>query len=104
LQEGRHTNAITSVVRNRQVVVEVPADWPEGCEVVIEPVSSDTPAVPKDSDEPETPEEIEDWLRWYRVLEPLEFSPEEEADLAAWRQKVKEHDARSHERIEGLFP
>ena len=52
----------------------------------------------------QTPEEIEDWLRWYHSLEPLEFTPEEEADLAAWRRKVKEYEiARSAERMEGLF-
>jgi hypothetical protein len=53
----------------------------------------------------DSPEAIEDWLRWYDSLEPLEFTPQEEADLAAWRQKVKEYDiAKTHKRIERLFP
>jgi hypothetical protein len=56
-----------------------------------------------DSD-PETPEHIEDWLRWYRSLEPLEFTPEEEADLATWRQKRRAYGiAKSQQRMGGLF-
>jgi len=36
-------------------------------------------------------------------LEPLEITPEEEADLAEWRQRVKEYTiANMHKGIEGL--
>jgi hypothetical protein len=38
-----------------------------------------------------SPEAIADWLAWYDSLEPLEFTAEERADLAGWRQKVKEY-------------
>ncbi len=33
-------NAIKATVKNRQVLVEVPADWPEGCEVIVEPIAT----------------------------------------------------------------
>ena len=84
-------NTITGTVKNRQILVEVPDDWPEGCEVVIEPISADLLAERSKSDVPETLEAIEDWLRWFHALEPLEFTAEEEKDLAAWRQKQKEY-------------
>jgi len=98
-------NAIEATFRNGQIVPDGPTDWPEGCRLRIEPVANEQPKLTPNSDEPETPEQIEDWLRWYRSLEPLEFTPEEEAELAAWRQKTKEYDvARSRQRMEGLFP
>ena len=94
-------NVINGIFKNGQVVLDNPADWPEGCRLRIAPQATATTA----GDPPETPEEIEDWLRWYHALEPLEFTPEEEADLAAWRQKTKEHEiAASRKRLEGLFP
>ena len=37
------------------------------------------------------PEAIADWLAWYDSLEPLVFTPEEEADLRDWRRRVKEY-------------
>jgi hypothetical protein len=97
-------NAIEGTFKGGQIVPDGPMDWPEGCRLYIVPVSTDEGTATTDSDESETPEQIEDWLRWYHALEPLEFTPEEEAELASWRQKVKEYEAnKSQERLEGLF-
>ena len=103
-QRDQLVNTIKGTVQNRQILVEVPDDWPEGCEVVIEPVSSELLAERSKSDVPETPEEIEEWLRWYHALEPLEFTAEEEEDLAAWRQKFKEYSIAKDQSKEVLFP
>jgi hypothetical protein len=84
--------AIEATFKNGQIIPDGPTDWPEGCRLRIEPISTEPTSDAPGSDEPETPEQIEDWLRWYHALEPLEFTPEEEANLATWRQKVKEHD------------
>ena len=45
-----------------------------------------------DDEGPETPEEIEAWLRWYHSLEPIVITPEEEAAWEADRQTQKEFD------------
>ena len=97
-------NIIKGTVQNRQILVEVPNDWPEGCEVIIEPVSAELFAERSKSDVPETPEEIEEWLRWYHALEPLEFTPDEEKDLAAWRLKIKEYSIAKDQSKKELFP
>jgi hypothetical protein len=78
-------NAIRGTVKNRQVHVEVPADWPEGCEVVIEPVAA--PERGADEEGPETPEVIAARLALMDQLESGWLSPE---DDAAWRAALRE--------------
>jgi hypothetical protein len=98
-------NAIEATFKNGQIIPDGPPDWPEGCRLRIEPLPAGQAGEPPESDNPETPEQIEDWLRWYHSLEPLEFTPQEEADLARWRQQVKEYDLlKTRERTEELFP
>ncbi len=98
-------NVAYGTIHEGHVVFEGPVNWPEGTKVEVAPVKSRERLGLTEDEWPETPEEIEAWLRWYDSLEPLEFTPEEEADLAAWRQKMKEYDiAKSQERMERLFP
>lgn len=90
-------NTIHATFTNGQIVLDSPANWPEGCRLRIAPETNE--------DTPETPEQIAAWLEWYRNLEPLEITPEEEAEWAAWRRQKKEYGrSKSQERIEGLFP
>jgi hypothetical protein len=77
-------NAIKGTVKNRQVHVEVPADWPEGCEVVIEPVAAAEGG--GDGEDAATPEEIAARLALMDQLEPGWLSPE---DDAAWRAALR---------------
>ncbi len=83
---------IEATFKGGQIILDCPADWPDGCRLRIEPILTDQLNPGTETDKPETPEEIEEWLRWYHSLEPLEFTPEEEADRAAWRQKVKDYE------------
>jgi hypothetical protein len=78
--------------QNGRVVLDEPVDWPEGARLVIQPdVTQDDWTQKAIAQEINTPEAIEVWLKWYDSLEPLIFTPEEDADLAAWREKVKKY-------------
>lgn len=56
----------------------------------------------REEDWSNTPEAIGDWRRWYDSLEPLETTPQEEADWAAWRMRVCEYTiANMHKEVEG---
>jgi hypothetical protein len=58
----------------------------------------------REEDWSNTPEAIASWLKWYDSLEPFIFTPEEETELAEWRQKVKEYTiARSQKSVTELF-
>ncbi len=71
-------NAIKATVMDRQVVVAVPEDWPDGCEVRIEPITG----ADVEDDGPATPEVIAARLALMDQIEPGWLSPE---DKAAWK-------------------
>jgi hypothetical protein len=98
-------NAIRSVVKNGRVEVDAPPDWPDGTPVRVELGLSDPSEYNDES--PETPEEIQAWLRWYHSLEPIVMTADEEAAWEADRSIQKEFDvanaAERDRRIEGIF-
>ncbi len=97
--------AIHATWKNGQIVLDGPVDWPEGCRLIVEPDPAHSELMGiREEDWPNSPEAIADWLAWYDSLEPLIFTPEEEADIAAWRQKIKEYTIANMDRgIEGLW-
>ena len=57
----------------------------------------------REEDWSDTPEAIASWLQWYDSLEPLEMTPEEEAEWQAARQAQKDFEkARLFEHAEKL--
>ena len=98
-------NAIKATWTNGHIVPDEQVEWPDGCRLLIEPLPVEPALGLRDEDWPDTPEARADWLRWYDSLEPLEFTTAEAADLAAWRQKVKEYTiARMDEEVRGFLP
>ena len=90
-------NAIRSVVKNGRVEVDAPADWPDGTPVRVELGLDDQSEY--DDERPETPEEVQAWLRWYHSLEPIAMTPEEEA---AWDMDRKIQKDRDLNAVPGL--
>jgi hypothetical protein len=83
-------NAIKGIVRNGNIVLDNPADLPEGCRVLVEPIAEEDTFGIREEDWQDTPEAIAAWLRWYDSLEPLALTPEEEAEWQAARQAQRE--------------
>lgn len=79
-------NVIKGTWKDGQIVLDDPADWPEGCRVLVEPVPATEPIGLSEEEWPRTPEAIADWLKWFDSFEPVQMTPEEEADWAAARQ------------------
>jgi len=93
---------ILATWKNGQIVPDGLVDLPEGCRLAVEPESETIGVTEEEWDN--SPEGIAAWLEWYRSLEPLIFTPEEEADIAQWRQKVKDYTIASmHKGIEDLW-
>ena len=96
--------AVKGTLKNGTIILDRPAEWPEGARVRVEPIEEEVSVGIRDEDWPTDPEGIAKLLARMDKVEPFEMTPEEEADLAAWRQKVKEYTiANMDKRIEGLF-
>lgn len=79
--------AITATVRDGRLEVQVPPDWPDGTNVEISPIHPDRVA---SEDGPMTADEIARTLAAMELVEPLEFTKEEEAAIEAARQERKQ--------------
>ncbi|WP_020475608.1 hypothetical protein [Zavarzinella formosa] len=81
---------IRMTVKDGHWVSVDPADLPEGTEKeYAEREERPRSEAVAEDDWPETPEEIEQWIAETEAIPPLVLTPEEEADLLAWRAKAK---------------
>jgi hypothetical protein len=83
---------IKGTVRNGQVVLDRPTDLPEGSRVLVEPIAGEETFGIPEEDWQDTPEAIAAWLEWYDSLEPIQMTPQEEAEWQAARQAQKERE------------
>lgn len=97
-------NAILSVVKNGRVEVDAPPEWPEGSPVRVE-LGLNRKLT--DDERTETAEEIEEWIRRFREIEPIEMTPEEEGAWKAGLKAQKQFDianaAERDRRIDEIF-
>ena len=79
---------LTATWKNGQVVLDGPADWPEGSKLQVAalPRPAEQIGIPDDQ-WPPSPQGIADLLERMDQIELFEMTPEEEADWVAWRQK-----------------
>jgi len=82
-------NAITATWKGGRIVPNEPVTWPEGCELVVEPLSASASRIGLDESEwRDDPGTQADWDTWIQRIEPLEFTPEEEARFADFDAKM----------------
>ncbi len=77
---------------NGRIVPDDPVDLPEGCRLRVEPELAESEAIGISEEEwDNSPRRFRNGMSGTNPFEPLVFTPEEEADLVQWRQKVKEY-------------
>ncbi len=82
--------AIKSVVKNGRIDQAAPADWPEGCQVLIEPLPHSADKIGLDESEwRDDPEALADWEAWIKTFEPLEYTPDEDAAFARFEADMR---------------
>jgi hypothetical protein len=99
--------AIHAIWRNGEIVPMQPVDWPEGTALTVEPVDELRATKPEGDLLGDDPESVARWLAWYDTLEPLNFTPEEDAAWQAARRERRDweesrFDGRA-ERLKGMF-
>jgi hypothetical protein len=99
--------AIKAIVKDRRLELDVPADWPDGTEVVVKPIRTELTLGIREEDWPETPEASAAWLKWYDSLEPLIFTDAERAEWASARNEQKDYEKaaffRRAEKLRGIW-
>lgn len=96
---------IMGTVRNGKIEPDEPIDWPNGHRVVIADAKSASGSDVEflNEDEwPDTPENRAELLRRLEAIEPLGWTPEEEARINLAREEFKRVDIESVRRQMGL--
>jgi hypothetical protein len=84
--------AARGVWQKGQIVLEDQVDWPEGCEVVVEPLPNGPFKIGIDESEwRDDPASIADWEAWIKTIEPLELTPEEELNFSRFREQMRQY-------------
>ncbi len=83
-------SAITGTIHGGQIVPDAPLDLPEGTKVDITPRQLPTSKIGLDPSEwRDDAAALADWAAWIKTFEPLEYTPEEEAELARFRDEMR---------------
>ena len=85
-------NAIKATWKNGQILPAEPVDWPEGSELVVEPVAPTAAKIGLDEAEwRDDAEALADWDAWLRTIEPPELTGEERAAFARYREEFRRY-------------
>ena len=100
-------NAIKGIWHDGQVLLQEPADWPDGTTLIVEPTAPHATLGLRDEDWPIKPDEIAKHLARMDQIQPLEMTPQEEAAWHAALKAQRDYDTANFEprtqRIEGIF-
>lgn len=95
---------LKGTIQNGHVVLSRPTDLPDGTEVTVWTRNSHNGLGIPDSQWPTDQEGVAQLLARMDRLEPFEVTPQEEAEIEAWRQKIKAYTVANQDKvIEGLF-
>jgi hypothetical protein len=82
-------NRVMGVYQRGRVTLDTPVDWPEGHRVVVEPEHSGAMEMENEEEHTQEPHALDEWLARFDALEPLEFTPQDEARIAKAREEVR---------------
>jgi hypothetical protein len=85
-------DAIKATVRQGRLELEAPPDWPEGIQVLIEPMAAPSQTIGiEESEWRDDPASLADWDAWIGTIEPLEFTPEEAQRMAEFDEQMRRY-------------
>jgi hypothetical protein len=85
-------NAVKATWTNGRIVPSEPVDWPDGSELVVEPVETNGEKVGLDESQwRDDTAALTDWDSWLRTIEPRVLTDDERAAFAAYEEEVRRH-------------
>jgi hypothetical protein len=83
-------NAIKATWTNGRIVPTEPVDWPEGIELVVEPVPSSEKIGLDESEWRDDPESIAAWIAAVEKLEPMIWADGEREEYERYLEKCRQ--------------
>ncbi len=85
-------NPIKATWQDGQILPREPINWPEGCDLLVEPLPSVARKIGLDESEwRDDAASLADWEAWLPTIEPLELTAEEEASFVRFRDEIRRH-------------
>jgi hypothetical protein len=79
-------NPVKATYTNGQILPCGPVDWPEGSELLVEPVNGEPKIGLDESEWLDTSEARKEWSAWLKTIEPLILTDEERTSLEEYRK------------------
>ena len=83
-------NAVRAIWTKGRILPSEPVDWPDGSELLVEPVSTKARIGLDESEWTDDAAALADWEAWIHTIEPLELTEEEERDMERYREQVRQ--------------
>jgi hypothetical protein len=85
-------NAIKATWKNGRILPAEPVDWPEGSELVVEPMTAAVEKIGLEEAEwQDDAESLADWDAWLQTIEPLALTDEERAAFEQYRAEFRRY-------------
>ena len=83
-------NAVRAIWTNGRILPSEPVDWPDGIQLLVEPVSAGEKIGLDESDWRDDPGSITDWIVAVEKIEPLVWEPGEEEKFLRYREQCRQ--------------
>jgi hypothetical protein len=80
-------NAIKATWTNGQILPTEPVNWPEGSELLVEPLEPSEKMGLDESEWRDGPEAIAEWIAWVDTIEPLVLGDAERVEMDRYREE-----------------
>jgi len=84
-------NAIKATWTNGQILPAEPVDWPEGSELLVEPITQSEKIGLDESEWRDDAQSIANWVAWVDTIEPLAMSDAERAEVERYRAEHRRY-------------
>jgi hypothetical protein len=84
-------NVVKATWKNGQVVLDSPVEWPDGRRLLVAEEPLAEIEFMTEEAQGDDPASVEQWINELRAIPALPISPQQEAEILAWRQKVKDY-------------
>jgi hypothetical protein len=84
-------NPIKATWINGKIMLAEPVDWPEGSELIVEPVAAPDKIGLDESDWRDDAAALAAWDAWLPTVEPLALSDEERATFERYREESRQY-------------